>query len=241
MLHSTEMQIATALFFETPEQIFARVFTELKPRTPVPPVLIEFCPFANPNSLIQLNHGRIRVRITDLLDKAPSPILESLAWVLLSKLYRKPVPGDELLRYRRYLSRKDMRDKIHGMRQERGRKLVAPAEGDVYDLNEVFDRLNFEYFFGLMSKPKLGWSLRPSRSILGHYDPSHHTIVISKLLDSPRAPVFVVDYVMFHEMLHIKFPTEHRTARRCVHTPAFKQAEKQFARYNEARDALKRL
>jgi hypothetical protein len=235
------MQIATALFFETPEQIFVRVFTELKPRTPVPPVSIEFCPFANPNSLIQLKHGGVRVRITDLLEQAPAPILESLAWVLFSKLYRKPVPGDELLRYRRYLSRKDMRDKIHNMRQERGRKLVAPAKGGVYDLDEVFDRLNFEYFFGLMSKPAIGWSRRASRSILGHYDPSHHTIVVSKLLDSPRVPPFVVDYVMFHEMLHIKFPTEHRTARRCVHTQAFKQAEKQFSHYKEARETLKHL
>ena len=236
------MQIATALLFETPEQIFIRVFTALKPRTPMPPVSIEFCAFANPNSLIQLKHGKVRVRITDLLDGAPSPVLESLAWVLIAKLYRIPVPAGELLRYRRYLSRADMRDKIHCMRQERGRKLVAPAKGHAYDLDEVFDRLNFQYFFGLMAKPAIGWSRRASRSILGHYDPSHHTIVLSKLLDSPKVPLLVVEYVMFHEMLHIKFPTEHRTAgRRCIHTPSFKVAEKEFPQYKEARAALKQL
>jgi len=241
MLHFTRVSVASALFFETPEQIFARVFHELKPRTAVPSIEVRFCRFANANSMIQLKDGKILVRITDILESAPAPVLEALAWVLLSKLYRYAVPRDELLRYKRYIQRKDLREKIHTMRLERGRKLISGVQGDVYNLDELFDQLNFRYFFGLMPKPALGWSLRVSRGILGHYDPAHHTIVLSKRLDKPDVPVMLVEYVLFHEMLHIKYPTEHRQGRRCVHTPVFKAAEKEFEKYKEAKEALKLL
>jgi hypothetical protein len=241
MLHFTGVNVASALFFETPEQIFSRVFLELKPRTPVPSIEVRFCRFANANSKIQLKQGKILARITDVLEPAPAPVLEALAWVLLSKLYRQPVPADELLRYKRYIQRKDLREKIHEVRQERGRKLIAEAQGDIFNLDELFDHLNFRYFFGLMPKPAIGWSLRVSRGILGHYDPSHHTIVLSKRLDQHDVPQMVVEYVMFHEMLHIKYPTEHRSGRRCVHTAEFKAAEKQFEMYKEAKEAIKRL
>jgi hypothetical protein len=46
---------------------------------------------------------------------------------------------------------------------------------------------------------------------------------------------------MFHEMLHLRFPVDHKGARRCVHTPEFKQAEKQFPLFKEAKELLKRL
>ena len=235
------MHVASALLFETPEQIFERVWCELKPRTAVPAIEVQFCAFANPNSLIQLKNGKILARITDVLKPAPSPIIESLAWVLLSKLYRKPVPPHEMLQYKRYIHRKDMRDRIQAVRLERGRKQLGPAKGDVYDLKALFDQLNFEYFFGLMPRPAIGWSLRVSHGILGHYDPSHHTIVLSKRLDSTDVPQMVVEFVLYHEMLHIKHPTEHRSGRRCVHTPEFKASEKRFEHFKEARDALKRL
>ena len=53
-------------------------------------------------------------------------------------------------------------------------------------------------------------------------------IVLSKALDSPQVPRLVVEYVMFHEMLHLRYPVEHKGSRRCVHTPEFKVAEKEF-------------
>src|SRR5437879_1460419 len=99
MLHFTGMHLASALFFETAEQIFERVFKEVRPRAPAPTLVVKWCKFVNPNSMIQSKDGKILVRITDVLQEAPAPILESLAWILLSKLYRMPVPPNELLQY----------------------------------------------------------------------------------------------------------------------------------------------
>jgi SprT-like family len=235
------MQVETALFFESIEQIYERVFRTIKPRTPPPRITVRFRKYANANSRIRLEDGQLRADISDLLQTAPAPIHEALAVILISKLYRKPLAPGVLARYRRYLNRGDVRLTLHRAKQERGRKAYRDARGRVYDLCAIFEELNFEYFHGLMARPELGWSLRPSRTTLGHYDPSHHVIVLSALLDSANAPELLVKYVMFHEMLHLRFPTEHRGAKRCVHTPAFKRAERQFQEYKTAIIEMKRF
>jgi hypothetical protein len=92
-----------------------------------------------------------------------------------------------------------------------------------------------------MARPLLGWSRRPSRTTLGHYDPSHNAIVISKLLDSPLAPPLALEYVLFHEMLHLRYPVQTRGARRSIHTRELREAERAFAGLKEAKELLKRL
>ena len=200
------MHVESILLFENPEAIFARVFTYIRPRTAVPPIQAAFCEFANANSSIQFKEGQLHVRITDVLADAPAPILEALAYILLSKLYRRAIPRIYDQRYRLYLNRKDIRHRLEQMRKLRGHKLTTGAKGAVYDLEDIFGDLNVRYFHGLMAQPELGWSLRVSRSTLGHYDPSHHTIILSKILDRAEVPKLAVDYVMFHEMLASSTP-----------------------------------
>ena len=139
------------------------------------------------------------------------------------------------------MNRRDVRRSLHLVRQIRGRKVLPGPKGETCDLEAVFEELNQRYFDGLLARPALSWSPRPSRSMLGHYDPSHNAIIVSRLLDSPRVPRLAAEYVMFHEMLHLRFPVEHRGARRRVHTSEFRQAERAFARLAEARLVLKRM
>ena len=129
MLHSAVMQVESALFFESPEEIYARVFRHLKPRTPVPAVHVEFCAFANANSTIRIKGARLEVRITDVLRDAPAPVIEALAMILIGKLYRKPIPRSYAYRYRLYLNRKDVRQQLAKVRQSRGRKQMKGPEG----------------------------------------------------------------------------------------------------------------
>ncbi len=233
--------LQSALFFETPVEIFSRVFRELKPRTPVPSVRLRFCKFANANSSVRWDESGLDLRITDVLEGAPAAILESLAYILLSKLFRRPSPRTYAERYRRYLNRKEMRRSLQLVKQSRGRKFVSGPQGDHYDLQAIFAELNQVHFHGLMAQPLLGWSRRPSRVLLGHYDPSHNAIILSKLLDRSGVPRLAVEYILFHEMLHLRFPVEHRGARRCVHTREFKEAEKQFPALKEAKQLLKAI
>jgi len=233
--------LQTILFFETPVDLFARVFSELKPRTVVPSVRVEFCKFANANSFVRWDEDGLRFRITDVLEGAPAQILEALAYILLSKLFRRPAPKLHAERYRRYLNRKEMRRSLQLVKQMRGRKFVSGPRGECYDLEAIFEQLNARYFHSLLARPQLGWSRARSRTMLGHYDPSHNAIILSRFLDRPNIPPLAVEYVLFHEMLHLRFPVEHRGARRCVHTRAFKQAEREFRDLRAARELLKKI
>ena len=229
------------IFSDKTAEIYARVFHQLRPRTPLPRIQVEFRRYANANAQVHWQDGLLRVRLADTLEGAPSDVLEALAEILLSKLFRRPVPPASNDRYRRYLNRRDVRRSLDLVRQIRGRKRVEHPQGNQFDLEPMFEELNFRYFFGLMARPTLGWSPNASRTLLGHYDPSHNAIVLSRILDRPETPRLAVEYVLFHEMLHLRHPAEHNGSRRCVHTKSFKEAEKQFENLTEAKSLLKKL
>jgi head-tail adaptor len=235
------MQVENALCFETVEEIYARVFSLINPRSPSPRIEVRFRKYANANSRIRLHEGHLTVSISDLLEDAPAPIQEALAHVLLGKLFRKAPSVAMLARYRRYLNRGDFRRMLHLVKQKRGRKVLRNPTGEIYDLKEIFEELNIRYFHGLMARPQLGWSPTRSRTMLGHYDASHNVIVISRVFDSRKASRLIVVFIMFHEMLHLKYPAERKAGRRCVHTKEFKEAELTFDGYRQAKAELKKF
>jgi hypothetical protein len=235
------MEVERAPTVEAFRQVCARVFSRLRPRTAVPVIEVEFCRFANPDSFARMSDGRLLLRIGDLLEGAPPPVLEALCHILLGKLFRKPVAGLFARRYRAYLNRREVRRSIDLLRQMRGRKFLSSPRGAVYDLEEVFEELNRRHFDGLLARPRLGWSRRSSRTTLGHYDSSHNAIIISRLLDRASVPRLALDYVVYHEMLHLRFPARQRGAWRRIHTPELRRAEQAFPRLKEARELLKRL
>lgn len=229
------------VLFESPIEIYRRVFRQVRPRTPMPEIAVEFCRFANANSFIRLNNGRMELRLSDIFEGAPGPILEALAQILICKLFRKPVPAAYRHRYRLYLNRQDMRRSLHLLRQARGRKHLSGPRGEVYELTGMFAELNAKYFNGLLAQPELGWSRNISRTTLGHFDPAHNAIILSRLLDNEEAPRLAVEYVLYHEMLHLRHPVETAGAKRRVHTNEFKAAEKMFEGLKEAKAMIEKL
>ena len=221
--------------------LFAAVFRKLKPRTTRPDFDIQFRPFADVNHTIRLREGRVVARLSDLLQGAPPPVWEALAFILLSKLYRRPVPACHEARYRRFLGRKEVRRQVELVRQARGRKHLDPPQGAVYNLEGIFQELNARFFHGLLGMPVLGWSRSRSRTMLGHFDSAHNTITISRLFDSQAVPRYVLEYLMYHEMLHLRYPVVHCAGRRRVHPAELLRDEQLFPRYQEARRALKAL
>src|SRR5687767_15308286 len=192
----------------------------------MPEFRVRFYPFANVNNTIRLRNGHVLVHLSDLLEGAPETVLRAIAHVLLAKLYRKPVEKAHATRYRRFVSSHDLVHKAHLIRQMRGRKHVRAPQGHVYDLDQIFEELNRRFFYGLMARPTLTWSRDISRQNLGHYDPAHNTIVVSRIFDSPRIPRYAVEYLLYHEMLHLKHPVRLRGSRRCVHPRSFQEEEK---------------
>jgi hypothetical protein len=207
----------------------------------MPEFRVEFYPFANVNNTIRLRDSRMHVRISDLLEGAPDNVIEAIAHILLAKVYRQPIEAAHASRFRRYVASKDIRAKTHLVRQIRGRKRIQSPRGMVYDLERIFDELNVRFFHGLLARPQMAWSQIRSRRSLGHYDPAHNTIVVSRIFDHVRAPRYGLEYIVYHEMLHLKHPVKLRGSRRCVHGPEFQAEEKLFPELEKAREFLKRL
>lgn len=222
-------------------QIFEESYRELRPRAPVPEITVEFFPFANINSTIRLREGKLRVRLSDLLEAAPESVVRAIAHILLAKMYRRVIERAHSTLYRRYVSSRNVVDKAHLMRQIRGRKRIDTAQGCAYDLEVIFEDLNSRFFHGLMARPQLTWSRNRARNRLGHYDPAHNTIVVSRIFDHPRVPRSAVEYIVYHEMLHLKHPVKLRGSRRCVHSAEFHAEEKLFPGLENAKLFLKQL
>ncbi len=220
-------------------EVFHEAYRELRPRTPAPPLHVRFYPFVSINNTIRLRQGELYIRISDLLEGAPVPVVHAIAHILLAKLYRKPIDRGQSARYRRYVGSHDLTAKARLVRQMRGRKYIRSAHGHYYHLEEIFDDLNRRFFHGLMGRPQLTWSQNHARSSLGHYDPAHNAIVISCVFDHPRVPRYAIEYILFHEMLHLKHPVKLRGSRRCVHSREFHEEEKLFPELERARKFLR--
>ena len=222
-------------------EIFHETYRELRPASAIPELKIEFFAFANVNNTIRLRNGKLLVRLSDLLEGAPETVLRAIAHILLAKMYRRPIDRGQAARYRKYVASHDIVRKAHLVRQMRGRKLLRSARGHFYDLDTVFEDLNTHFFHGLMARPRMSWSQSNTRRILGHYDPAHNAIIISRIFDHPAVPSFVLEYIVYHEMLHLKHPVRLRGSRRCVHSPEFQAEERLFPHIAEANAFLKRL
>ena len=224
-----------------PAALFAEEYRALRPRAPIPPIEVRFRRFTSLNTTIRLREGQIHVSLSDLLEGAPEPVLRAIAHILLAKLYRKPIDANQARRYRRYTTSEAVVRQSERVRQTRGRKRIVTAQGQHYDLEEIFETLNRQFFYGLMGRPQLTWSEITARRLLGHYDPAHNTIMVSRVFDRKDTPRYAIEYLMYHEMLHLRHPVRHRNGRRCVHPRAFQEEEKLFPDLERAKAYLKTL
>jgi len=168
-------------------------------------------------------------------------VIRAIAHILLAKLYKRPIDATQNLRYRRFASSAAVTRQTDLIRHARGSKRYFGPEGRFYNLEEVFDALNVRFFGGLLGRPDLTWSEHHARRSLGHYDAAHNTIVVSRVFDRPSSPRYAIEYLLYHEMLHLKHPVRMRGTRRCVHSREFKADEAQFPQLAEAMAFIKRL
>lgn len=222
-------------------EVFHRVFSRLRIKSPVVSIAAKFHPFAGLRSTITVRNGVVKARVSDVLEDASPAVLEALAEILLTRIFRRRPSREARECYLAYTFRSSIRSRIDAARRERGTKRLLPARGRHHDLEEIFHDLNRRFFNGQVAKPRLGWSPQNSHRVLGHYDSGHRAITISRKLDSPSVPRYVVEYVVFHEMLHIRFPVERRGQRRVIHSREFREAEKKFPQYELACRQLKHL
>jgi predicted metal-dependent hydrolase len=223
------------------EALMQRMYTRIGCDGRPPHFQVEFYPYSSLVLTIRRREELVRVRFSDLLKRAPLEVLEGAAALLLSRVYRRKAPRDLVQQYLGYARSDRVRGRVDQMRRSRVRRVPTLAEGRHHDLGSLFEGLNQEYFGGTLERPHIGWSTRSWRRQFGCYDPGPNQIVLNRRMDRPGIPRFVVEYVLYHEMLHVKHPTRRSGCSLVSHSPEFRAEEKRFADFTIARKFLDRL
>jgi hypothetical protein len=221
--------------------LFQRMFTRLGCHGRPPRFRVEFYPYSSLVLTIRRREEVMHVRFSDLLHRAPLPVLEGGAALLLSRVYRRRAPRAVVEPYLEYARSHRTRGRISQMRRGRVRVAQADPRGRHFDLSSLFDTLNAKYFAGALQRPQIGWSVRSWRRQFGCYDPGPNQILLNRRMDRPEVPACAVEYVLFHEMLHVKHPTRRSGCSLVSHSREFREEEKQFVEFEKARRVLDRL
>jgi hypothetical protein len=215
--------------------LFVRVFRRLRIPRPEPRFRASFRRFTGLRSTIAFKErDHIEAQISDLFEDASSLVVEAIAEILIARLYRRSPSREARDCYKAWANSAAVVRRVEEIHRQRGRKRLLPPEGRHFNLAQIFDDLNRRFFKGQVAPTRIGWSRNRSRRTLGHYDSSHHTITITRWLDAPRTPRYVVEYLVFHEMLHTRHPVERNRHRRIVHSKAFQADERAFPHYQRA-------
>ncbi len=186
--------------------------------------------------------GVLDVRIQRCFASAPDETLADVA-IFLTAGKRSRARSLALAGIREYFA-------AHGPRPSarRRRRLVLRPVGQTLDLRELRDEINLEYFSGEIDV-HITWGRASSRrrrrrksfSVrLGTYDDQDKVVRIHRCLDRPDVPRYVVESVVYHEMLHAAMPPVVQNGRRRIHTPEFRRRERMFPFFQRAERWLDR-
>ncbi len=180
----------------------------------------------------RFEHLRLRANIGYL--HAPRPVWEAI----LGAAIQRPDPTQRE-RYTRYSQEETYR--TCQARFTLDAALLHLPQGACHDLEASFQRVNLRYFDGQVERPHLAWGSRTTTKKFGHFDFTRNQIVVSPCLDAPEVPLAVLDFVVFHELLHKIHGLTRHNGRNRAHTPAFRKDERRFATYAEAEAWLSRF
>ncbi|MBI2445313.1 M48 family metallopeptidase [Candidatus Micrarchaeota archaeon] len=205
-------------------------------------VKAQFRNFASLKATLQRQGNTISANVSPGFAAGGRDVLVGLALDLTARAYRMRVPDNAYTRaYREFRRSQNSNQLNNALKRSHGRKRNLQAQGAWHDLNDIVLRMTREYpLLQTLSVPKMGWNAKGGSRILGFYDESAHEILINANLDQKRVPPFVLEYVIFHELLHAKHPVKHGRSRRTIHTTEFKREERQYPFYDEAMAWLKR-
>jgi len=179
----------------------------------------KFKPF---NANIKLISNKITLNLSKKWKTIDREIKIGLIQELLIKLFKTKTHTPNMDMYNTFIK------KLH--------RFVPKTYSDPI-LEASFNRINETHFSSLLEKPNLKFGQK-TFSKLGSYEYASDTITISSALEHDFE---LIDYVMYHELLHKKHQFNTKNGRNYHHTKLFRQKEKEFPNSNLMEKRLKRL
>lgn len=197
-----------------------------------------FYPYVGLTHTLRRNKSGWVLRISDHCQCAPAHVLESIVLILAYKVMRRSPPRKCIHAYEAFRKDPEIEVAVKTRRLRKGRKQFSDKAGKHHSLRTIYKELNESYFNNQIEINRIGWGLRKGWDRLGHYDPIHHTITLSPVLDSVDVPLYVVRYIVYHEMLHAVFGDMPEQGSRRHHPREYRQTEKAYPDYERAKKFL---
>jgi hypothetical protein len=194
--------------------------------------------------------GLFRVSVSDIFLWAPDDVMGCLARYIVARCYKAPYRPELWERVKAYLSEKDVVDKGQKAFLKKRSRVLPTSKGRHHDLTEAFKRVKAEYFSGPdcaelglegPDRPAVVWSKQRSHCRFGYWMEGYNVIVINRILDSPQVPERVIDYVLYHEVLHKKHGAINLAGVRESHHQVFNLDERRFEGHKEAEAYLQKI
>lgn len=175
---------------------------------------------------VREKRGAVSLRLHRIFLTAGKDVLQEIAQFVKHRRGKTP------------LLRKFVRQNNSRVKKRTHRKLTIKTRGRHYDLAEIFESLNDEYFGGRISSLITWGNKNPGYGVkkrtLGSYGRHADIIRINSILDRKAVPGYFVAFVVYHEMLHADMDVEKKDGRRSLHSREFKEREKLFGQYEKA-------
>jgi predicted SprT family Zn-dependent metalloprotease len=113
-----------------------------------------------------------------------------------------------------------------------------PNRGRYHDLDAILDDLRAR-FFPDCPAVRIYWGrwsgrARPRSIRFGAYLPEARLIRIHPALDQAFVPRYFVEFIVYHELLHHVIPPVRMNGRNQIHSPEFRQRERDFPAFAAA-------
>jgi hypothetical protein len=186
----------------------------------------------------------LTIEVSDVFLHAQEDVLEALSLVILSKVYMVPYMPDLWERVKGYLESDDCIERSQRAFLQRSKTVRRSPRGDHHDLRRSLGRIKERYFseegFGF-KEPTVVWSSRRSHQKFGYWMADYNIIVVNRVLDNPNVPEDVVDFVVFHELLHKKHGFLNLAGASEAHYQSFNLDERRFDGHEEVERFLGKI
>ncbi len=162
------------------------------------------------NANIRLHRNMLKVNLNMQWKDIDSEIRIGLIQHLLAKLFHSKQNTSNIELYHNFI---------------KNIPVLTPKIKSDPALAASFQNINALFFSNQMERPNLQWGMNSFRK-LASYNFHNDTITISSRFQDTSAQV--LDYLMYHELLHKHYQFSHRNGRSSFHSREFKQAEQQY-------------
>lgn len=183
--------------------------------------------FKEYNAYVKMYGSEITFHLSKKWRGVDRSIVMGLLQELMGKLFRKKYG----------VARNTMEQDLYSSFVKSLHMVVPKQEGDE-QLVESFERINERYFLGLVDRPNLVFGKHSVRK-LGSYDFHTDTISVSRIFEDCDSEL--LDYVMYHEILHKQVKFDRGKSRTRYHTTKFRELEKEFEGQKEIEERINSL